>query len=308
MYYFPFLQLQDLAVKPSLRDPELNSAECVTEGHKPDINGTGQSDRIIAILCCSILFSVLSGPLLASYVMHYKKTQLEKQRESRTKDFCCCVLLDKPRESRTIDILCVVLLVVFLCLLFYCIALAIQFRNFIPVMYPLIAVVGFVVGGCTHCCCPIKINDEEVKWCAMPCFVTCANLTAYHFCWLVIGIMLNPTWGLAVLLVVCLVIGVSTYTVFTYKSSDSDNSCQTFFSCLAAFLAICFLIVVVILAGQSYHGRKTADEVLKDAFLYLISFSFSWLYWKHIASKNSPPSSSGIGLAASSTTVAEDSG
>ena len=282
-----------MAVSPSIRDPQLNYAECVTEGHKPDINGTGQSDRIIAILCCSFLFSVLSGPLLASYVMHYKKTQLEKQRGSRTKDFCCCVLLDKPRESRTIDILCVFLLVIFLSLFIYiCIVLKSEFKNFIPAIYLLIAVIGFVVGGCKHYNCAIEVNEVKVKWYAMLCFATCANLTVYHFCWLLIGIMLNPTWGLAVLLVVCLVIGVSTYTVFTYKSSNSDNGCQTFSSCLAAFLAICFLIVVVILAGQSYHGRQTADEVLKDGVLYIISVSFSWLYWKHCASsQNSSPTS-----------------
>ena len=149
-----------------------------------------------------------------------------------------------------------------------------------------------MVGGCKHYNCAIEVNEVKVKWYAMLCFATCANLTVYHFCWLLIGIMLNPTWGLAVLLVVCLVIGVSTYTVFTYKSSDSDNGCQTFFSCLAAFLAICFLIVVVILAGQSYHGRQTADEVLKDGVLYIISVSFSWLYWKHCASsQNSSPTS-----------------
>ena len=261
-----------MAVSPSIRDPQLNYAECVTEGHKPDILATGQSYRVLIILCCSCFFSILSGPLLTCYVMLYRGTR-------------------PVNERGTIDILCVVLLVAFLCLFFYCIALAIQFRNFIPVMYPLIAVVGFVVGGCTHCCCPIKINDEEVKWCAMPCFVTCANLTAYHFCWLVIGIMLNPTWGLAVLLAVCLVIGVFTYTVFVFLSYE-NHCCQSFFSCLADLLAVCFLIVVVILAGQSYHGRQTADEVLKDAFLYLISFSFSWLYWKHCASsQNSSPTS-----------------
>lgn len=295
--------LQDLAVKPSLRDPEQNNAECVTEGHKPDINATGQSDRIIAILCCSFLFSILSGPLLASYVMQYKKTQLEKHRESRTINIFRCVSLDKQKECRTIDILCGALLVIFLCLFIYCIVLASQFRNFIPAIYPLIAVLGFVVGVCIHCSLTIEINNEQVKWYVMPCFVTCASLTAYHFCWLLIGIMLNPTWGLAVLLVVCLVIGVFTYMVFMYLCSVKHD-CQPFFSCLAALLAVCFLIVVMILAGQSYHGRETADEVLKDAVLYLIPAFFSWLYWKHIhASKNSSPTSSGFRLLTSNTTM-----
>ena len=261
-------------MSPSIQDPQLNYAECVTEGHNPDILTTGQSYRIIIILCCSCLFSVLSGPLLTSYVMHYQETRPEN-------------------ESRTIDILCGFLLVIFLSLFIsICIVSKSEFRNFIPAIYPSIAILGFVVGGCKHYFCPITDNGVEVKWYAMLCFATCADLTVYHFCWLLIGIMLNPTWGLAVLLVVCLVIGVFTYTVFTYKSSESNNGCQMFFSCLAAFLAVCFLIVVVIFAGRSYHGRQTADEVLKDGVLYLISLSFSWLYWKHCASsQNSSPTS-----------------
>ena len=262
---------------PSIRDPQLNSAECVTEGHKPDIKATGQSDRIITILCCSCLFSILSGPLLASYVMHYKKTRPENEKR------------------RTIDILCGFLLVIFLSLFILSIVLEWEFQNFCLAICPSIAALGFVVGVCTYRSCPIKREDQplvEVRCYAMPCFVTCANLTVYHFCWLLIGIMLNPTWGLAVLLVVCLVIGVFTYAVFTFLSSD-EHRCQSFFSCLAASLAVCFLIVVVILAGQSYHGRQTADEVLKDGVLYLISISFSWLYWKHRASINSSPTSQG---------------
>lgn len=284
---FSFLQLQDLAVSPSIRDPQLNSAECVTEGHKPDILATGHSERIIAILCCSCLFAVLSGPLLALYVMHYQE--------------------NRPKIERwTMHVLCVGLIVIFLSLFIYCIILAIKekpkekFLHFIHAIYPLIAGVGFVVGGCTCWIC-----HKSVKWYAM-LYVICANLTAYHFCWLLVGIMLNPTWGLAVLLIICLVIGVFTFTVFTFLSSvyesngntsedqQGDNSkhgYQSFFSCLAAFLAVCCLIVVVILAGQSYHGRQTADEVLKDGILYLISVSFSWLYWKHYVSKNSSPTS-----------------
>ena len=277
-------------MKPSKRDPQLNFAECVTKDHEPDILATGQSYRIIIILCCSCLFSILSGPLLASYVMHYQKTRPEI-------------------ESRTIDILCGSLLVIFVALFFYCIYLACELQNVIPSIYPLIAVAGLLV-GCTHQFCPIS-----AKWYTISCFVMCSNLTVYHFCWLLIGIMLNPTWGLAVLLVVCLVIGVFAYVVFTYKSSDSGNGCQLFFSCLAAFLAVCFLIVVVILAGQSYHGTQTADEVLKDGVLYLISVSFSWLYWKHRASQSSsptsqqqptPPGSSSNYVVISNTTTAEE--
>ena len=142
---------------------QLNYAVCVTEGHKPDILASGQSYRIIIILCCSFLFSILSGPLLTSYVMHYQETRPEN-------------------ESRTIDISCGFLLVIFLSLFIYiCIVLKSEFRNFIPAIYPSIAVLGFVVGGCKHYFCPIKENGVEVKWYAMFCFATCADLTFIIF-------------------------------------------------------------------------------------------------------------------------------
>ena len=42
MYNF-FFQLQDLAVTPDLRDPRLNFAESVIEGHILDMKTTGRS-------------------------------------------------------------------------------------------------------------------------------------------------------------------------------------------------------------------------------------------------------------------------
>lgn len=254
-------------MSPGIRDPQLNSAECVTEGHEQHILATGQNDRMIIILCFSCLISVLSGPLLVSFVIHYQ------ERSS-------------PEIKKTIHVLCGCLLVIFILLSINCIVYFSKSKDkFLTSVDILIPVVGLVVGCCECRCCP-----NDVKWYAIP-YAVCANLTVYHFCWLLIGIMLNPIWGLAVLLIVCLVIGVFTYMVFAFVSSDNDHRCQSFFSCLAAFLAICFLIVVVILAGQSYHGRQTADEFVKDGVLFLISVSFSWLYWKHRASTNSTSTS-----------------
>lgn len=316
---FSVPQLQDLAVSPNIRDPQLNSAECVTEGHEPNIMATGHSGRIIAILCCSFLFAVFSGPLLAFYVLDLLK------KYSKT-------------VTKTVNYLCRFLILTFVALLVYkevTICKADQsVPGYIHAVYPVIVFVGIVVGACTCGCCP----GEDRKILFIP-YMVCANLTAYHFCWLLVGIMLHPIWGLAALLVVCLIIGVFSYAVYTIlcvcyrnpsygkiptesnnkttiinirdnnvettgsgdnriehlekvdgKNSKKDgekHTWQAIFSCLAAFLAVCCLIVVVILAGQSYHGRQTADEVLKDAVLYLISVCFSWLYWKNIASKPS---------------------
>ncbi|PFX16141.1 hypothetical protein AWC38_SpisGene19604 [Stylophora pistillata] len=42
--------LEDLAVKPTLRDPRLNSAECVMEEHQSDVMATGHSARIVVVI------------------------------------------------------------------------------------------------------------------------------------------------------------------------------------------------------------------------------------------------------------------
>ena len=46
MKVFFLLQLQDLAVSPAIRDPRLNTAECVIEGHKTDISAVGATRNI----------------------------------------------------------------------------------------------------------------------------------------------------------------------------------------------------------------------------------------------------------------------
>ena len=283
-----------MAVSPSIRDPRLNSAECITEGHEPDIIGTGHSWRIITVLVCSFLFSVLSGPLLAFFAMQYRETQ--------------------PKiKQNTIHFLCGFLLFTFIALFFIKEGIVhghdkVNVPWYVEVIHPIpvIISVGVVVFLCTCCSCGAESYGTDGVKIEAIAYIICANLTAYHFCWLIVGIMLNPIWGLAALLVVCLVIGGYTYAVYNYFCStnsmnelnelqgfENENAtgtyksrCQSFFSCLAGFLAVCCLIVVVILTAQSYNGRETADEVLKDAVLYFISVSFSWLYWKNHVSKS----------------------
>ena len=138
-------------------------------------------------------------------------------------------------------------------------------------------------------------REHTVEWQSF-FFIICANLATYHFCWLLVGIMLNPIWGLAVLLLLCLVIGVLTFAFYTCMYSitnDNNTKCQSFSSCFAGSLAICGLIVVVILAAQSYNGRQTADEALKEAVMYLISIFFSWLYWKRWVNKSKKSAENG---------------
>ena len=287
-----------------MRDPQLNSAECITEGHQPNISSvTEHSWRIIVILVLSFLFSIVSGPLLA-FITTKKRDELKNEGDRESKD-----------KKNSIDFLCGFLLVIFVAIYIAKVVIVYGYSSgekIVPInMYavfvaiqPIIVFVGIIVSCMTlYCCgenecmtlCCCGEDEEGQHQGGHPMedivkkksffFIICANLATYHFCWLLVGIMLNPIWGLVVLLVLCLFIGVSTFAFYTYKSSvpqgnNLKKKCLLFSLCFAGFLAICVLIVIVILAGQSYNGRQTADEALKEAVMYLISIFFSWLYWK----------------------------
>ena len=77
-----------------MRDPQLNSAECITEGHQPSISSvTEHSWRITLILILSFLFSIVFGPLLA-FTTTRKQDELGKKDNNRknTVDFLCVFL------------------------------------------------------------------------------------------------------------------------------------------------------------------------------------------------------------------------
>ena len=46
-----------------------------------------------------------------------------------------------------------------------------------------------------------------------------------------------------------------------------------------SFLVLCFVITGPVLAGKSFYGRQTADDVVKPALLSIIGV-VSWLYFK----------------------------
>ena len=67
-----FFQLQDLAVTSGLRDPRLNFAESVIEGHIPDMKTTGRS-YLRVVLWFSFLCPMFFGPFLYLWVLQYLK-------------------------------------------------------------------------------------------------------------------------------------------------------------------------------------------------------------------------------------------
>ena len=81
------LQLQDLAVKPAIRDPRLNTAECVIEGHKTNISATGPIRCIFLtiILWSPACFTFFSCHVLA-YIFDYYRKLAEEQNNDNTEN------------------------------------------------------------------------------------------------------------------------------------------------------------------------------------------------------------------------------
>ena len=136
----------------------------------------------------------------------------------------------------------------------------------------------------------ILILESIVLTCLSKCFTlridTCKDhvevfivifssiLLSYHLSWLLVGIMINPLWGITVLLLACLFVVMGTFLL--YQIFDRDNaqgkkgSFLLIVMCVALFFGGCSLFVLVVIAGQSFFGRETADDLVKTVLLYVI--------------------------------------
>ncbi|XP_015776381.1 PREDICTED: uncharacterized protein LOC107354414 isoform X2 [Acropora digitifera] len=283
--------LQDLAVSPKIQDPQLNTAECVIEGHKPDISATGRSPFIRAILWFSFIFTVCFGPLLALAALLTLSNLDPVSNSSVTNS-------DEPHSQglssdQTNSAAMGKALKWSAYLVFLPIEVALLISAFVflvagkaPWDFYLILVVIILEGllsgvllkkGSFHALnfLPRKEDGCCARLLQVVIFV-CANLTAYHFCWLIVGIMINPLWGVIVLLFVCVSVAAFIFAVYIYSSKDTKT--KFLFSVCAAFVvSVWSLLVVVSLAGQSFYGREGADDVVKLVTLYVTAASFSWI-------------------------------
>ena len=87
--------------------------------------------------------------------------------------------------------------------------------------------------------------------------------------------MINPVWGLTVLLIVCVSVVLLTFLLYQFfKNGDFQCSQGDIIQIMVSgvtFCGGCCFIAVAVLAGQSFYGRETADELLKTVLLYVIS-------------------------------------
>ena len=337
-----------MAKSPGIRDPDLNTAECVIQGHKPNIDAPGVSPFIKPILWCSFFFVMLLGPIVTFIVLDRCILKIKPYEENCT---CCAVhkvpvndvplndislndisLNDVPLNDVPVNdvpehdvpvndglkckfkyyccnkhaacynregpLICSAnLLCHFLLLIELIIVLIIYFSNsseFKNVPHEIyISLACIILEGIVLCviqlCSTCGFCDEAKKFSIYrKCiFITCINLLSYHLCWVIVGIMLNPPWGLTVLFVVCLAVFASFFSLNQICAAISEgNFMPTCLTIPAIFVSVCLFVVFTVLAGQSFSGRETANDVMKTVFLYVVG-GILWMLKKDPLSTSS---------------------
>ena len=260
-------------MSPKLEDPTLNTAECVIQGHEPDICATGRSAYIRAVLWCSLTFTTLFGPLTALII--FIGFDIAKKDETQHKE-------KKQNLCKAVKCTSHIILAVEIGLLITTIVISAQGN--VPwdtyVILGLITVEGIIMGLAVRKKHFPFLPENETP--GKVFIFLCTNLTMYYFCWLVIGIMINPLWGFTVLLVICVFIAATVYVVYQFISFyDPQSSCKRHLAvCGASLCSIFSLVTLMLLAGQSFFGRETANDVVKTTLLYVTTAFVSWLLAK----------------------------
>ena len=262
------LQLQDLAMLPAIRDPSLNTAECVIKGHDPNFEARGRSPYIRAVLWLSLIFVIVSGPSLAKYVRDLE--ELSNKNSYKKKNTVKAVCFSFYLLSIPGSLLIIVALV-----------LSIVYRGTdIIAILALIIVVS--LGEFAYILHKMCGNKMEGALCFLKIFG--GHAVSYILCWIVTGIRINPTWGLTIALLVISVFAAVTYAKYLYleafpegSNSATNHRRQVKAFLMACCLAVLILFLIVVFAGHSSSEKEMAvDEVLKTTSLYFITAFIAW--------------------------------
>ena len=240
----------------------MNTAECVTEGHEPNLTDTERKSYIIAAMFLSFGFAIFLGPWLAIYTLIY----LDKLSNGEDPAMYCA-LKWVSSSMLTVELGLFFTYIVFLG------------KSAPPVlkciMLPILIVI-FLKGLIVGCICfkkkTPKLDKCKSRTLQIVIFML-AYLTSYHFCWIVIGIMVNALWSVTVLLFVGVITTALFFTLYSFfkfgndNNNDNDNRTRNFFICLTLFIPVVCLVCLVIVAGQTVFGRNTVDEVVKMVIL-----------------------------------------
>ena len=275
-----FFQLQDLADSPGLQNPSLNTAECITEGHEPNLTDKGRRAYIITTMWLSCIFSVFLGPWVATItVVSFKRFRAE--------------------SSTMFPALIFVSVFLFLVEvgLFSTAGGLLFSQSGGPIKCHILAILLIIpLSGLSFGCCfkpktgnqdnqnnqnNLNNNDNNnqnspISPAARIVIYLLAPMTCYHFCWIVIGVMMNALWGVSVVLLICVVIVVLVFIFSNFFQKLKKKYHKLAMLYLSLILPFLSLITLVILNGQSFFEKDTTDSIVKTVILSVITAVISW--------------------------------
>ena len=278
-------QLQDLASSPGIRNPELNNAECVIEGHGTDMQATGRSLEIRIMIWGSFCFICAGFEPLYEMTVAYMKVWKDAD----------------PLKYHTLLWFSVLVGILgsFIWLILLSVVIYFSVRDgplfYLDILIVLIPVLYFItplskrvrdIRNSFRSDYPDQMNSGFM-WFQKLLAPISVIYTCFFSCSMLIGIVLNPIWGLTVALAICLVISFFIYIVAGLLCTGITSVPFLNRIWVRCFLALTFLTIVVIFAGQSFNGRETSDGIFNTVLFTSLLFLTSWLLRKTLFSRNS---------------------
>lgn len=260
-----FFQLQDLAISPGIQDPSLNTAECVIKGHEPKLTDAGRKSYIIATMWLSFCFAFFLSPWLAIYTLIYFDN----------------VKCHEKALYNALKWASVTMLIVELGLFIAASVLSGQSKapakcHILSILI-IIMLEGLIAGGI---CSFKKIPELKNCKCAVLRVIIfiLASMTSYHFCWVVIGVLMNVLWGVTVFLFIYVVIVFLIFVLYSYFRTSQRTGFKSTICYLPLLLPVVSLVTIAILNGPSFFSVKDAtDGIMKTVILSVISAIMSWM-------------------------------
>ena len=235
------------------------------------------------VLWFSFLCPMFLGPFLYFWILQYlednsQATSLSAGSDGNRSrvDHTCC----KGEEPLTLSvtIFCCFLLVIEIIFVLVTVLISTEISHInMPqdVVVLVLLIPEWLMICCCNCLCCEDLNISSFF--SRLRLIMCTSLVSYHLSWIAVGIMINPDWGISLLLVLSLFF-IALFFVIN-KTTCTDNHCSTFSTYTLGFFGLCFLVIPPVLVGQTFYGRETADDIVKTSLMSVI-VALSVLFFK----------------------------
>ena len=194
----------------------MNTAQCVTQGHEPEIFSDSQ-EHIFRMLLAGNFFTISAGSIFSWAIVDMRKINRLSGRKNKNTVTAMCV---------SIHFLSV------LCILYFFVACGLTFRNIsyfdssVHLVYVIIWSVAqsFLLCKSVHRFSFSYVNCKRGVKAIFCLLYSFGGFTiCYISCWLVIGIRINPSWGLTIALFIISIFAAFTYAVYLYMEVIYPN-------------------------------------------------------------------------------------